>query len=144
MKKVEMYQAEDGSLHTSKVKACKKESILKEVKKLLKLLGEDKVIKANLGCNFVNGDGYFQLSKEEVDLFDQLFFELIKRFEPWILDEYKELSIRSYVLGRCLDDSNSPLYGSLITRLCVDSQYRRWGQIYFANNPKEAKQMRLE
>lgn len=147
MKEVKMYKSDDGRLYKNAKDASKRDEVVKETKKVLGLLGGEK---KDPGCRFANGEGYFQLTKENVEWFDHEFLQLVKKHEAWIFKNYltkagksdSEL-IRSHVLIRCLGDNSSPLYSALSIRLCVDNQHRRWGQPYFATNPNEGKQVKL-
>lgn len=99
------------------------------------------------GCNFANGGGYYQLTPEAIRMFDNAFIEAVKEMEPELFKKYEKagrpFNIKDYAVGRWLNDSGSPLYGSLITRLCIDDKFRRWGQIYYANNTSEGKNVKL-
>lgn len=139
-----MYEAEDGSLFKVVKEALKRNKMLDEMKALKKLLGGD--IK-DKGCNFANGDGFVQLSESDIKLFDTMFLKIVEKYEPWILKNFtdslttNEQKVKSYGMGRSLDDSGSPLYSLVSLRHCVDHKFRRWGQPYFAINPTEGKQV---
>ena len=147
MKKVEMYETEDGTLFESFEKAQQQSYLLKEVKKLIELIGG---FPNDSGCQFINGGGYYQLSCKAVEEFDSKAIAIIKKSEPWIFKgalEKEGLSnetlMKSYGVGRCLCDSDSVLYTLVSIRNCIDSKYRRWGQPYFANNPDKGEQKKL-
>lgn len=116
----------------------------KHVKKLTKILGgavEDP------GCNFANGDGFYQLTPEAVRMFDNAFIEAVKELHPDLFNAYASKGlpfvILNYFTGRSLDDMNSPLYGVHGMRMCVDDKFRRWGQPYYALNPAAGEQKKL-
>lgn len=118
--------------------------IKKAEERLHKLLGgsvEDP------GCNFVNGDGYYQLSAEQVRQFDFAFVEAVKEFVPDLFNYFvvdnKPFNIKSYYVGRYLDDNGSILYKSLMLRYTIDDKFRRWGQPYYAINPGTGKDNNL-
>lgn len=98
-------------------------------------------------CSFGNGDGYYQLTPEAVRMFDNAFIEAVKELEPALFNEYVKAGIqfviKNYFTGRWMDDSNSGLNYPLRIRFNVDDKFRRWGQMYYANNPGEGKQVKL-
>lgn len=144
MKKVEMFEAEDGTLFKTIAKALKYNKIYKRVKDLCNMLGGPI---NDPGCNFANGDGYYQLTPEMVRRFDNAFIEAIKEFEPELFKEYSDKNlpfvITNYFTGRWLDDNNSPLYTAVMLRHRVDEKFRLWGQTYYAMNPEKGKQNKL-
>lgn len=140
-----MYEASDGTIHNSKKKASDHDALANEIKALYKLLGGEK---KDVGCTFGNGGGYYQLTEGKVHEFDEKFLALVKKREKWVYELYLNKPdfndgkpytnaqlINSYILWRCLSDSNSPLYSLLTVRGCIDDSFRRWGQKYFALNP---------
>jgi len=152
MKEVKMFQADDGALFKTQQDALDRDNLIKEIDRLNSLLGG----KLDLGSEFYSGGGYYQLTKAMVDNFDYQFLEVVKRHEPWIFKEYldnptwnkgnkytNEQIMKSHILARGLSDSGSILYESLIIRLSIDNQFRRWGLPYFANNPNVGKQVKL-
>lgn len=114
------------------------------VKELTQLLGGEI---ADPGCGFANGDGYYQLTAESVRQFDHGFTEAVKEFEPDLFAEYSKKNltfvVRNYFTGRWLDDTMSPLNSLVRIRYNIDDKFRRWGQMYYANNPNIGKQVKL-
>lgn len=118
--------------------------ISRKIKELTKLLGGEI---DDPGCEFANGGGYYQLTAEAVRQFDHHFTEAVKEFEPDLFNAYAKKNIpfvvKNYFTGRWLDDSNSRLYGVAMIRFNIDDKFRRWGQMYYANNPDAGKQIKL-
>ena len=153
MKKKEMFEANDGTLFSTETAATKHDELIAEFKRLEAVLG-GKI--SDEDCSFANGDGYYQLSKSRVDSFDSEFLAVLRKQEPWIFEQYidkpdfnkgvpytNDQLMKSYILGRCLSDSNSILYRPFSMRYNIDSQLRRWGQAYYALNPYKGKQVKL-
>lgn len=122
----------------------KSAKIRRRMNELVKMLGGEI---EDPGCNFANGDGYYQLKPEAVRMFDNAFIEAVKEFEPALFHEYEKKGllfvITNYFTGRWLDDSGSPLYGPVMVRFNVDDKFRRWGQMYYATHPGEGKDKKL-
>lgn len=138
MKKVIKYEANDGKLFDTEKEALKRDELLGEIKKLVKLVHGE-----NQSCEFQNGEGFYQVTKENYDLCLKEFELLLKKHESWIFDIGQVVNPIGGYVGRCLSDGRSPLYHlySVITR--IDKDYRLWGQLFFCLNPQEGKQKRL-
>lgn len=139
MEQVTRFKTKDGALFTDETKAKRHEKLLADIAGLEKLVRADE---KHDDCDFANGGGYKQLTPESVNKFIEGFGHLIEReMDGDTLHRYKQ-NPRGFV-GRILCDSDTPLYG-LWTILCrIDGQHRLWGQIYYANNPHEGKQISL-
>lgn len=117
MKLITKYVANDG-VEFSTESACEKhERLLIKVHEVHKLLGKRA---KDVGCNFTNGSGYIQHTKEEVYKFKEATDTM-----------YEKYGYRS----------SSPL-NTLSNRLaCIDSNDREWGQPYYALNHDKGKQV---
>jgi hypothetical protein len=69
--------------------------------------------------DFKNGGGYIQQDHIVIEEIKNYFIE---RFGGFMIS------------GRYLDDSKSPLYEIWTRIYSIDSEYREWGQPYYANN----------
>lgn len=89
-----------------------------------------------------NGEEYVQHDARAVALFIQ---GVAGGLAAYVSLEMKDkwLECPRGIVGRYLDDSDSPFYRDYWRLICIDSQNREWGQPYFANNPnaeaREAK-----
>lgn len=144
MKKVQMYQLDDGSLFKSLRSARARDKEMKAVQKLMKLLGGH--IREE-GCSFSNGEGYYEIDPKRVVDYDLGFVNLVEIYLPKLADQFHEkkipISALNPYVGRYLSDSDTPLYGLVSLRMCIDKYNRRWGQPYFALNPNEGVQKKL-
>lgn len=144
MKEVKMFQSDDGTLYKTETEARKNDTKTKEVDAICKLIGGHEPVPC---CGFTNGDGYFQLSSESVAKFDAEFEKLVRKYQPWIAEDMDKakakISPTNGFVARCISDSDGALWGICSIRMCIDSSFRRWGQPYYANNPSQAKNVKL-
>jgi hypothetical protein len=85
------------------------------------------------GCKFANGEGYIQLTEEELALFNDIYRAAIRDFKPDLLPQFN--ANPKGIIGRYLDDSDSPLYSLWGIACQIDAKRRLWGQPYYANHP---------
>jgi hypothetical protein len=131
MNTISMYEAIDGSIHKMQSAALERETILSKIKDIQDLLP---ALPADTGCKFSNGGGYLICNKEQVESAKNMLFKLAKEITGRDFDNIHG------IVGRYLDDSGSPAYKVLYRLQCIDSQYRMWGQPYFAYNPDKGTQ----
>lgn len=140
MKKVIRYLVA-GRLIENYRKALKLSKYIKEVNKLLNTLH---IPKKNYN-DYVNGEGYIQLTLKEVNNFFQMYGKLIKKFESnKTVKEYSKTveGLKGFI-GRYLSDNNSPAYILWDIANRIDDNYRLWGQQYYRKHPEEAKDVRI-
>lgn len=140
VKAVTKYQASDGSLFSSIKKAYKHTQYYNAVQEAAKLLGEVYTY-SDPGCSYTNGDGYFQLTDEQLKNFLAAYRNVIKKFESDLVEKFDQ-NPKGWI-GRYLDDGGGMAYQLWGLASRIDSQNRIWGQIYYANNPTEGKQIEL-
>ena len=94
----------------------------------------------SIGYGFSDGEGYVQQSSEAVSRFIIAVGEAIALYDsPEIAQRWKEQP--RGIVGRFMDDSNSPAR-SVYWRLSrIDEDFREWGQMFFALHPSEGKQV---
>lgn len=138
VKTVTMFEASDGKIFKDREAASEYEAELKAVEHLVRLILPSRLDTTN----FTNGHGYIQLKKSQVDSITQLYIDLIEQYHPSYLDN--ATTAPRGMVGRYLDDSNAPLYRMWYILNCIDSKFRLWGQIYYANNPKAGDQIELK
>lgn len=135
MKSIMHFQATDGKIFPTSEECMKYENIIQQVDDIMKDF--PRIIEDD-NSNFANGGGYIQHEKIYVDRarheITKLGNELFKISPPtsfgWI--------------GRWFDDSGYICLYSAWGRLShIDDKYREWGQGYYAANPHEGKQIKL-
>lgn len=133
MKEVIMYQANDGSIHTNKNQAEFIDSLEKSANDILDFLSPDLIAPSN-------GGGYIQLEKENVETAQAMFLNLCNI----VLKSYTPFTNAKGIVGRYVDDSGyKPLQKLSYTINCIDSNYRKWGQVYYALNPQDGSLKQL-
>lgn len=132
MKKITMYEANDGSKHKTEESAIERDNLLSELKIIEDLLPTKP---KDEGCRFANGKGFISVDTEKFEEAKKLLIQYAERFTGQ--NFHNNLH---GIIGRYLDDSGSPACTLLYRMQCVDSKYRMWGQPYFAYNPTEGTQ----
>lgn len=128
MKIIKLYQTEDGRTFPTTLLAEAHEDLLEHVTRFISQL------KAKPdSIEFDNGEGYIQhdpVTAEKLKVAFQEFSNL-----------YLGKKVTFGILGRYLQDMDSPLYSVYCRFSCMDSLYREWGQPYFALNPDKGSQL---
>lgn len=139
MKPVTKYQADDGKVFDTEQEAVKHDAKAVSIKGLAKLL---KPIPENDGCSFANGDGYVQQDALKVQEYKRGIM-LLGACHHAKMAEWAKNPIEVHpqsIVGRILSDCDDLLYRAWHRVMCMDSQFREWGQPYYANHPEDAKQ----
>lgn len=132
MKEITMYEANDGSKHSTKEQAIKRDDLLLKISEIEDLLPDKPKDK---GCMFSNGKGYLPVDEKKFNLAKDKLMLLATEITG------KDFQGNLHgIIGRYLDDSGSPAYSLLYRMQCVDNKFRMWGQPYFALNPMEGIQ----
>lgn len=143
MKEQKIYIAEDGRRFDDKEKCQKYDKALIEIKEIMSLLvPKEKYDDKN--CDFSNGEGYIQQDKKIIDeVVSRLCYaiERYHKFSEWA--GWKPEYGLGGMLGRYLDDGDSPFYRAWCRWACIDKSGREWGQPYYALHPEEGKQKQL-
>ena len=124
----------------TKEKAEKSESKHLNLKKVFNFYKPPK----DKDCKFANGEYCYQRTREFYEAFETALFLAIKKYEPWIVKSYEKEGkqftkkyLRTYYVGRCLDDGDSSLYRWLIIFLGICPKcFREYGQTYYSMNCK--------
>ncbi len=144
---IQKWQAIDGSEWITADEAVARETLLHSVAVALASLGErDKRLE--------NNEGYIQHSEYAVRAAKLAVHEIAKAGAlKWWFDEQREkhgksdedLALRVHVSWqmRMLDGDCEPLNRAYFRLSTIDDQFREWQQPYYANNPDEGKQVRL-
>lgn len=134
MEVVQHFKAKDGTLFKNQDECSEYEDVLTARDKAIRLV----LPKEHDTTDFANGEGYIQLTDDTKEEFIDAYLGLVKRLHPSL--HQKAVTNPVGIIGRYLDDSNSPLY-RLWTLACqIDRQNRLWGQPYYALHPDEGKQ----
>jgi len=136
METIQQYKANDDKIFNSSEECIRYESILLEITNILSTLPKVD----NTNCSFSNGEGYIQ---HNLNIYNNLETLLVKLANKWFKPKETFICF-NYYLGRVIDDSNMQCLNKLTNKLmCIDKQYREWGQPYFAINPTKGEQKQL-
>lgn len=135
---VTVYQAIDGSKHSTRVAAQAIEEEIFAVQNAMLCLGSKPD-----GTDFANGDGYITHSESDVLLAKKQLIDLSRKYlQSWMDRQTGNLiDYHPSWFGRLLDGSGSTALNRAWSRMdCMDEQFREWGQPYFAENPSKGTQ----
>jgi hypothetical protein len=142
MEIVTKYKAFDGSEFTSEAACIQHEQNCNIAEKIMQGIPKEPD-----GCYFANGSGYIQHDKSKLLQTRNEFIEFCKRYSShkWLQETIdKGWDAHSSWAGRILDECAPRSINKQWYRFsCIDSNFREWGQPYYANNPDQAKQVRL-
>lgn len=91
---------------------------------------------------YANGGGFVQQDPLKVEMYKREILLAASHFNP----KFRELALNpmkvdpSGIVGREIGDSDPELFNLWHRLMCMDSQYREWGQVYYAINPSEGSQ----
>lgn len=144
VKEITKYQADDGREFKTKEDCLAHELLCDKVAGIVSNLPDKP---ENDGCSFANGGGYLQHEKHALVSAKKALLSLANEISPhkWFVQSIEDDTAHSSWAGRIIDDSEklAPINKAWYRIMCVDEQFREWGQPYFANNPNKAKQVRL-
>lgn len=152
MKQIAKWAADDGSEWNSADDANRRDELIKAVHQAMLPLGD---LPKEDNCRFQNGHGYIQHSAQAVEKAKLAIHELAKPkaiLGWWFGDQiakhgktHLELALKVHPSwhSRMLDGGHQPLGSAYYRFQCIDKDNREWGQPYFANNPDEAENIRL-
>jgi hypothetical protein len=148
MKQIIKWIAEDGAEFNSREACDEYERLCADVQEVLSKLPK---IPDLPECSFENGGGYLQHSEETIKpARDDILHLALKNgvggtsIEKWITAMLNGEDVHASWPGRAIDECcPAPLRRAWYRFMCMDSQWREWGQPYYANHPEEAKQIRL-
>lgn len=139
------YVADDGSEWTAVEKAQERDTLLADVARAMKPLGERPD-----NCGFSSGGGFIQHQTAVVRQVRLALHEVAKGPLGWWFkrqredhgktDEQIAMCHPSWP-GRMLDGGCAPLENAYGRLCCIDDLGREWGQPYYATHPDEAKQV---
>jgi hypothetical protein len=137
MKAVTKFKSDNGRLFDTEEEARKSDALFAAQNEVSKLLLQA----VDRSCDFSNGGGFIQHSKQDIDAFTAGIRNLI-------VMEFgdKGETLRAFdvqpngFVGRYLDDSGSNTYRLWCRLRNIDSELREWGQGYYALNPTQGTQ----
>lgn len=138
------YKANDGTEFDSEFNATQHEQLCERIRAIIAPLGPTEGLLP--GCEFGNGGGYLQHDEETVR---QVKLGLLREAQQLTDHKWIQQSIdnpdgvhESYA-GRIISEISVPLRMAWSRIACIDKQFREWGQPYYANNPGEGTDKRL-
>lgn len=138
MKLITKYVANDGYEFNTEKHCLAHENLLLKIEDVHKLLGSRA---KDVGCEFSNGAGYIQHTKNEVFNFKKALVALCK---SRVRDDVFKLPLDKIYPGgiasRILSETNPRLYQVWSRLCCIDEYNREWGQPYYALNPTKGAQ----
>ncbi len=145
MKTVTKYVSDDGKEFGTEEKCIEHEHLIGKLE-----IAFQKWPHGYNTSGFYNGEGYLNLGEALFDdVWDNFFTLLIEHYLPdttsfkdAIIQTHENKNVHS-ILGRFLDDTDSPFKPYWFNFSCVDKSFRLWGQPFFANNPQKGKQICL-
>lgn len=145
MKTQTIYIAEDGTRFDDSEKCLLYEDQCRNIEQAMSGL---KPIPKDGSLNFANGGGYIQQSKSSALKAYKALLEVAEDVVGKVIVEktkYEGEFLPRSIIGRFIDDSkHRSLYAAWIRLMNLDTQWREWGQGYYAANPKEGKQVELD
>jgi hypothetical protein len=138
MQTVTRFIADDGTMFDTFDNCADYENMCAKVKEVMLFLEP-----VPDETDFCNGSGYIQQSEKNYFTVKNCLLDIIatKIKHPWV-EETKTLNRHPSHIGRLLDDSNIKcLYQSWNRLMRIDSNFREWGQQYFAIHGGENKRL---
>lgn len=143
METIVKFKAPDGTEFTNEQECVDYELLIDKVNGIMSLLPG---IPKDDNCKFSNGEGYVQHYKPDVRKAQLQILEICKKHidHKWIQETIDDENVHLSFVHRLVDDAGIRPIGQAWGRfMCIDSQSREWGQIYFAMHPSEGKQVQV-
>jgi len=144
METITKYKAFDGREFIDADECAKYEAVSERIINTVAQLGEQPELP---GCGFANGDGYLQHEEETFMRVRNGLCEIAYEISPhrWFKETIeKGLEAHESWAGRIISEIGNRSLDKAWHRIaCTDSQFREWGQPYYASHPEQAKQVRL-
>lgn len=143
MKSITKYVSEDGVEFDNEQACAAYEKTCAQVRAVMAPLG----IKPDLpGCGFANGDGYLQHRPTVVASVRADLLAIADSIMPhrWFKESAADPSVHPSWAGRMIDEMQGKCLREAWYRfMCMTPDGREYGQPYYANNPDQAKDVRL-
>lgn len=144
MKQITKYKAVDGKEFLTEKECLDYEALIERVNTIMSGL---KPLPKDEGCDFANGYSFVQQSKAAFKLVKLNLLNEIKKHinHKWVEQTMEDDDMHLLYVGRLVGDYDiNPLSKALYRLMCIDKEYREWGQPYFANNPEESPALKNE
>jgi len=141
MTAITKFKAIDGKEFDTEKECIDYEKLIDRVNQIMSLIP-----KRIEDTDFANGSGFIQHNEKDLKTVKVNFLNLCKEYidHKWIQQAIDDDTVHPSCVQRLLGDYNiMPLYKEWNRFSCIDSQFREWGQPYFATHPEEAKQVCL-
>jgi len=144
MKELIKYVSDDNTEFSCKTDCVEYEKLCERIKQVMSVLRQKPD-----DCNFLNGGGYIQHTPADVVLVKQgLGLIAAEVFNlSWLKKDAsnnpEQVNPYSIVYRYISDSRNNCLNSAWFRLMCIDNQYREWGQIYFAQNPTQGTQKEI-
>ena len=136
MEEIRMFRASDGTLFSAKEECAGYEKIATEIDRIMSVLPKEP---RDGKCHFANGGGYIQLDWRDLKyVVVNLAYTYLQqnpdsRWHDMLSGTPTELWRHRQAIARSMQDSQ--FYSPWYRLMCVDENYRQWGQPYYASNP---------
>lgn len=138
MKVITKYKAVDEQEFSTEKECLDYEQLIERVNTIMAGL---KPLPNEKGFDFGNGYYFVQQSKGAFKLVKLNLLNEIKKHinHKWVEQTIEDETVHLSYVGRLIDDWNiRPLNNAWNRLMCIDKEYREWGQPYFANNPEKS------
>ncbi len=138
MEEVKRFLSEDGQIFDDVYACVEHEKLINAINEIESRMP---IRPKNDGCKFGNGEGYLQ---HEKDVIDKAMVDLLKVSdidkEYWDKPQFLDnpFSCRFGIIGRVIDDSRSAINSLWYRFMCMDENYREYGQCYYATHQSES------
>lgn len=145
MKAITKFVANDGSEHLTESAARERELLCAEVAEIVGLLLPRPEAS---GCDFENGRmGYIQQDPATVSRVRLSLLKLAQRFSDfrWLQEAIDGGDkVHPSYPGRIIDECcPRPVSQAWYRFMCIDNDAREWGQPYYRDHPKDARDHRI-
>jgi hypothetical protein len=138
MEQVTKFKAVDGKLFDTEHECCKYELMLSSIDLAMSLLcprPDD--------SNFINGEGYVQQEKEKVETAMREIVKIsgidLKDFDSIGNFNENPFSYRDSAIGMTFNEitATTVYYREWYRFMCMDNDYREWGEPYYSRYPEK-------
>lgn len=138
MKPVTKYEAEDGKVFDSEFDCVAYE---KRSARIAEVVSKLQPIPKNDGCEFTNGGGYVQQLPAVVVSVRVALLKIAQEASThkWLQESIDDISADPSWAARIISECDStPLHKAWLRIMCIDKQFREWGQPFYALHPEQA------
>lgn len=143
MRVVQKFVADDGLEFADEAKCVKYEAMCKQVTEIMATLAPIPDLPSS---DFVNGAGYIQHHPATAKAARAALLTIANTVWPhtWFEQSIADDSVHSSWAGRLISEMNEKCLRHAWARFdCMTSDFREYGQPYFANNPDRAQNICL-